>query len=174
MKTDYVMIGDSITQEGNWSKLLEGTNVLNKGIGGDTSKGLLNRLERSIDKDAHTVFIMIGINDLLLKRTVFDIFYNYTKIIEQLVSFNKKVIVQSTLYVGKELNQINPNINLDVDSLNTKLIEYCNEHNIQFLDINEILTSNNILRDEFSQDSVHINSNAYKEWAKIIIDLKAV
>lgn len=171
MKTetsDYIMLGDSITQEGNWDKLLGDIKVLNKGIGGDTTGGILHRLERSINENAHTVFLMIGINDLMLKRSVFDIFYNYTKIIEELLSLNKTVIVQSTLYVGEELNQINPNINLDVDNLNIKLHKYCDEHNIQFLDINKVLSSNSILKDEYSRDSVHINSKAYLEWAKII------
>lgn len=166
--SDYIMLGDSITQQGDWNVLLGNKNIINKGIGGDTSKGVLNRLERSINKTAHTVFLMIGINDLMLRRSVFDIYQNYIKIIEQLVSVNKTVIVQSTLHVGEGLHYINPNINLEVEDLNTKVSEYCNEHNIQFLDINKVLSSNNILKEEYSEDSVHINSEAYLEWAEVI------
>jgi lysophospholipase L1-like esterase len=73
-KFDYIMLGDSITQEGNWNELLGGVKVINKGIGGDTSVGVLNRFDRSINESAHTVFVMIGINDLMLKRTVFPDF----------------------------------------------------------------------------------------------------
>jgi lysophospholipase L1-like esterase len=169
-KFDYIMLGDSITQEGNWNELLGGVKVINKGIGGDTSAGVLNRFDRSINESAHTVFVMIGINDLMLKRTVFDIYRNYIKIIEKLLSLNKIVIVQSTLFVGERLHQINPNINLDVENLNIKLSSYCHEHNIKFLDINKAVSTNNILKDEYSHDSVHINNQAYIKWAKIIND----
>lgn len=165
---DYIMLGDSITQQGNWNQLLDDVKVINKGIGGDTSKGVLNRLERSINNNAHTVFLMIGINDLMLRRSVFDIYQNYIKIIEKILSFNKTVIVQSTLFVGEGMSRLSADINLDVDILNTKLNQYCDEQNIEFLDINKVLSHDNTLKEEYSLDSVHINKKAYIEWAKII------
>ena len=39
-----VMLGDSITEGGEWVELFPGTPVRNRGIGGDTTTGLLARL----------------------------------------------------------------------------------------------------------------------------------
>jgi lysophospholipase L1-like esterase len=164
------MLGDSMTGQGDWSSLLPKVKVLNSGIGGDTSAGVLNRLERSVSSEFHTVFVMIGINDLMLKRSVFDIYHNYIKIIEKLVSMGKTVIIQSTLYVAKELHEINQNINHGVTELNRRINEYCDNSNIQFIDINQVLSSNEVLKPEYSVDSVHINTQAYIEWAKLIED----
>jgi lysophospholipase L1-like esterase len=166
--SDYIMFGDSITAEGNWSILLEDVNVSNQGICGDTSKDLLNRFDRSINEKAHTVFLMIGINDLAQKISVAKVYENYIEIIKKLQSLNKIPIVQSTLYVGMRFNNIDPSINADVDKLNVKLIEYCNTNNIKFLDINKILAPNSILEDKYTFDSLHINEEAYLKWSDLI------
>jgi len=61
---DYkiVMIGDSITDGGLWDELLKNNLVQNRGIGGDTTDGVLDRLS-SINQKIEIAFIMIGIND---------------------------------------------------------------------------------------------------------------
>ncbi|MGL4621995.1 MAG: GDSL-type esterase/lipase family protein, partial [Chroococcidiopsis sp.] len=43
--SDIVFLGDSITDECEWSELLENPHVKNRGISGDTTMGVLNRLE---------------------------------------------------------------------------------------------------------------------------------
>ena len=65
-----VFLGDSITQ--GWGEDFKGlfgdVNVVNRGISGDTSRGLLLRLKRDvIDLSPAAVVIMIGANDLAEK-----------------------------------------------------------------------------------------------------------
>ena len=58
---------------------------VNYGIGGDTSLGLLNRLEyyNSLKK-ADKILVAIGINDFIFNRTSKEIIGNYAKIFELL------------------------------------------------------------------------------------------
>src|SRR3954451_1058356 len=42
---DVVMLGDSITEGIDWHELFPHVRILNRGIGGDTSAGVLNRLD---------------------------------------------------------------------------------------------------------------------------------
>ena len=45
---DIVMLGDSLTEWGNWHELVPEFRVINRGIAGDTSSGVLDRLEEVI------------------------------------------------------------------------------------------------------------------------------
>ncbi|HKM19400.1 MAG TPA: hypothetical protein VJY14_05000, partial [Aliarcobacter sp.] len=57
---EIMMLGDSITDEGEWSELW-GKVVQNRGISGDTTSGVLDRLY-TVNKNIKKVFIMIGVN----------------------------------------------------------------------------------------------------------------
>src|SRR5262249_13245023 len=48
---DVIMLGDSITAQGEWAELFPRAKILNLGLGSDTSAGLLNRLRDVIDRD---------------------------------------------------------------------------------------------------------------------------
>lgn len=162
------MFGDSITEYGNWDQLLATINVTNRGIAGDTTTNLLVRFDRSIDKDTDIVFLMAGINDLIQKVSIQRVLNNYINILEKLQALNIKPIVQSTLFVGEEFHNFYPNVNKNVEELNTKLLNYCNENKIIWLDINSVLAPNKILETQYTNDSVHINKKAYIEWAEYI------
>lgn len=76
-------LGDSITQSLNVNSVTD--RGVNYGIGGDTSLGLLNRLEyyNSLKK-ADKILVAIGINDFIFNRTSKEIIGNYAKIFELL------------------------------------------------------------------------------------------
>ena len=58
-------MGNSITAGGgNWSLRLDYPNIKNRGIGGDTTDGVLARLDEVIYFQPEAVFLLIGINDL--------------------------------------------------------------------------------------------------------------
>jgi hypothetical protein len=76
---NIVMIGDSITDRGLWCELTNRTDIINRGISGDTISGVLNRL-KNLNPNLQQAFIMIGINDLLRGQSVDYVFGNYKKI----------------------------------------------------------------------------------------------
>ena len=44
-KAEIVMLGDSITFGVNWNELLDNNNIINRGIGSDTTEGFIQRLD---------------------------------------------------------------------------------------------------------------------------------
>ena len=58
------MPGDSLTEGIDWRELFPDVKILNRGIGGDTSAGVLNRLDEVIGRHPKIVVLMIGANDL--------------------------------------------------------------------------------------------------------------
>ena len=52
-----VFLGDSMTDNGNWKDLFPHEHVINMGIGGDTTQGLLNRLPQVIRLKPKKIFL---------------------------------------------------------------------------------------------------------------------
>lgn len=164
------MLGDSITEwAGDWSSLL-GTSkkIVNEGISGNTGHDILNRLDYVYVHNPDYVFIMFGINDIFQGYEVDTVFSNYQKIINGIPKNTKaEIIIQSTLYVyggGLEFSHINQN----VDLLNQKLLDYTKKNNLTFLNLNDVLSKDGMLRADCNVDGVHLSQFAYSLWAKLL------
>ena len=60
-----VFLGNSITDGGQWDELFPGSApILNRGISGDITAGVLNRLDEVTDRKPSKIFLLIGTNDL--------------------------------------------------------------------------------------------------------------
>lgn len=170
-----VMIGDSITEYTEWGELFPTSAVLNRGIGSDTTYGVLKRLDSIINTKADNAFIMLGINDIAKNRSVENICEDYIQIITILEQNNVQPIIQSTLYVSTKytppLNKPIGEINSDVERLNTRLEQYCKRNNIVFINLNDELSENMTLKEEFTNDGVHLNGDGYNIWKRKISNL---
>jgi hypothetical protein len=79
-------LGDSLTSSCEWRELLgHRLTILNRGIGGDTSAGVLERAASVAELRLSAVFLMIGTNDAqLLGYSPADTLRNYGLIIQRL------------------------------------------------------------------------------------------
>ena len=59
-----VFLGNSITEMGDWKKLTGDSTVINRGIGGDITFGILQRLDEVLNRKPSKIFLLIGINDI--------------------------------------------------------------------------------------------------------------
>jgi lysophospholipase L1-like esterase len=163
-KYTTVMLGDSITDEGQWDELLDNPLVQNRGISGDTTQGVLQRLD-STNKSIKQVFIMIGVNDIMRGKEAAEVYLNYLKIIKFFQDRNIKVYIQSTLFIGEKRAE---NFNPKIEELNKKLEAFAKENSITFINLNPIFAPNKMLKKEFTFDDLHLNGAAYKLWAQEI------
>lgn len=163
-KYTTMMLGDSITDEAQWDELLNNDKVQNRGISGDTTSGVLDRLD-SISSNIQQVFIMIGVNDIMRGKEADEVYNNYLKIIKTFKDKNIKVNIQATLYIGeKRKADFNPKI----EELNKRLEKYASENQITFINLNPIFAPQKVLKKEFTFDDLHLNGSAYKLWANEI------
>ena len=166
-KFSIVMIGDSITDGAEWYELLKNNEVQNRGIGGDTTKGILDRLD-TINKSIKKAFIMIGINDIAGYKRVDEIYNNYIKILEDLERKDIKVYIQSVLYVEKNYLK-SKYANEEVFKLNNKLKKLAEHKELTFIDLNSVLAPNSYLESIYTDDGIHLNGKAYILWANEIL-----
>lgn len=169
---EYIFLGNSITASTNWSKLLGLPQAKNRGISGDISFGVLERLQDIIDRKPAKIFVLIGINDLA--RGIADslIVANYHKIVSRIRKGSSKTqIFFSTLL------PLNPSFNKFKNHMDkTDHIIYLNEEikklaskNVTIIDLySRFLDENKTLKAELSKDGLHLSSKGYELWASIL------
>jgi len=124
-----VFLGDSITQWTEWSEMFPDQNVINRGIAGDTTLGMLNRIEDIAKTKPKKVFIMIGVNDI--GKGMPNIFDNYKQILQKLKeqSPNTLIYVESVLPTNGSVD------NKKIRSLNNDLKNLCQEQDYEYIDL---------------------------------------
>ena len=103
-KNAIVMLGNSLTQSCEWSELLENPKMVNRGIAGDMTGGLLMRLDEITQHEPAQIFLMIGINDLSV-HSLDDIMKNYQAIVSDILlkTPSTKLYLQSILPVNNQV-----------------------------------------------------------------------
>jgi hypothetical protein len=61
-KGDIMFLGNSITNGNEWDELFNDASIKNRGISGDATLGVLNRLDEVTARKPGKVFLLIGIN----------------------------------------------------------------------------------------------------------------
>lgn len=79
-----VMLGDSLTQAAEWNEFFPSARILNRGIGRDTTAGVLSRFDTYLAGHPRKLFLMIGINDLREGSSVPEIVVQYRLILDKL------------------------------------------------------------------------------------------
>lgn len=170
-KGDVVMLGNSITEEVNWNELLNRNNIINRGIGWDTSEGIKNRLSSVFNTEPKLCFIMAGANDIRLGIEESVIVTNIDAITKKLIDHKIKPIVFSILYVSIDFENYKE-FNQKVKSINNELQFQCKKNGIEFIDLNKrLLNTNDLLQDQYSYDGIHLTGYGYSKWGVIVNDI---
>ncbi|QOD60875.1 polysaccharide deacetylase family protein [Polaribacter haliotis] len=172
--SDIVFLGNSITEQGgNWAEKVGIKNVKNRGISGDVTDGVLNRLDEITHFKPKTVFLLIGINDLFnlhYQKQIPSTEYVAKNIIKITDSIHQKspetiiylqtILPTAEVYMTDYINQVNNIIRNNKIDVNYKLIDLHNEF------VNE----NGLIKPELTSDGTHLNELGYEVWVKTIKD----
>ncbi|MDH3251877.1 MAG: GDSL-type esterase/lipase family protein [Ignavibacteria bacterium] len=158
-----VMLGNSITFGVQWNELMGRSGIVNRGIGSDVTEGFLHRLEYVYRLHPALCCIMGGINDIYNDIPVDSIFSTYALITRELRGHDITPVIQSTLYVSPRWKRAAEK-NRDVIALNRLLETYAREEGIDYLDLNDVLSADGVLKDEVTYDGVHLNALGYRLW----------
>ena len=162
------MLGDSITFGGEWRELLKENSLVNFGVCGDTTEGMRQRIAEMCACNPAVCFVMGGINDIFCGVSETAIVANIQSIVALLTKRGIQTIVQSTVLVST-LVEGWQTINKKVRAVNEKLQKFCAQNNISFVDVNSVLCNGDALKNEYTEDGVHLREPAYDAWAKLII-----
>jgi lysophospholipase L1-like esterase len=164
-----VFVGNSITEGGNWGELFPEHQILNRGIGGDISEGILKRLDEIIRHQPSKLFISIGTNDLAKGTAQSEIIQNYRTILKvvQTKSPETQIYVQSVLPVGK--NVIFKHDNEKIMPLNIEIEKLCSEMQVTYIDLySSFIDEAGYLNPAYTNDNLHLLGEGYLLWREII------
>lgn len=182
LENQTVLLGDSITDFFNWYELFydfsknSGQAVYNRGISGDTTDRLLERLyENVLNIEPKNIVLLIGTNDIGRGLPLSMSVENVSKIIEE----SKKVcpdinfILQAVYPINRGMrDKFEKRSNKKIDLMNKEFIKLSEKYNCIWVDITDKLkdeTEN--LKKEYTFDGLHLNVNAYKIVAENVIPL---
>jgi lysophospholipase L1-like esterase len=169
-ETEVMFLGDSITDCCEWQEVFRTVRIKNRGISGDTTEGVLNRIDEIVESHPQKLFLMIGINDINQGRQVDDIFKSYQVILRKLKEQTPetKVFIQSVLPVNNQ-KFLNNGANDKVVALNAKLKELAQEYSLHYIDLfSSFADDNRELDARYTTDGVHLNGQGYLLWKGII------
>lgn len=169
---DIIFLGNSITDFTDWNELLQLPEARNRGISGDISFGVLERLDEVIEGSPAKIFILIGINDI--SRNIPDsiILNNYRRMIQQVRSISPKTMIYfNTLLPVNNTFPDRNHFNKDqhIAAVNQGLKDICLQEKITLVDIHTpFLDNDKRLNKSFTYDGLHLNAEGYKKWALIL------
>lgn len=171
-KKDFVFLGNSITAGTDWSKLLGLPNAKNRGISGDISFGVLERLDQVISAKPAKVFVLIGINDV--SRNIPDslILRNYKNIISRIKAGSKKtkIYFYTLLPVNSSFDKFKNHYGKDdhILWLNAEIRKF-SDKKVTVIDLYpHFLDAENRLKAELTKDGLHLLPAGYQVWAELL------
>ena len=171
-KKDIVFLGNSITAGTDWAKLLDLPQAKNRGISGDITFGVLDRLQDVIDGKPSKVFIRIGINDI--SRNIPDsvILRNYKQMIARIRKGSKKtqIYFNTLLPVNSAFEKFKNHYGKDdhILYLNDEIRKF-SAKNITVVDIYPVFTDKDKhLRAELTKDGLHLIPAGYEVWSAFL------
>ena len=183
-----VFLGNSITNglRRHFSKFKR-SDVVNRGIDGDISLGILERLDELIYYKPKAVFILIGLNDFFNDLTKMPevtpkfVTKNIIKAANeiQIESPKTKIYLQTILPINTQQYQnklkkdtgnsyywLESDFEININEKIIKTNEYLRNNKIfQVIDLHPLfIDKNNIMNEKYSTDGVHLNKLGYQKW----------
>ena len=166
---EIIFLGNSLIDNCDWAELFQNPNIKNRGVGGDDTDGVLERLDEVTSSRPEKIFIMIGTNDLAYGKTVDVILSNYRKIIERIMeeSPETKIYLQSVLPTDDGFYPDRSND--DIMKINRGLNELAAEKGLVYIDLyTSFENDQGILDTKYSLDGLHIKGEGYRLWKSLI------
>jgi lysophospholipase L1-like esterase len=162
-EAEIIFAGDSLVADGPWAELY--SPIKNRGIGGETTAGLLDRLDEVTESQPRKIFLLVGTNCLAADIPVAQVVRNYRKILERIrhESPQTEVFVISVLPVNQQLRHRPAHDNRAIHEMNDRLRDLVGQfERVAFVDVFDALTdANGDLRKDLTTDGLHLNIDGY-------------
>lgn len=159
-----VFLGDSITEGGLWHEWFPDKRVVNRGIDGDTTQGVLDRLRAVSAGEPSKVFLLIGTNDLSLRAKPEEIAERAGRIVDRIRedSPNTEVVVQSVMPRHLKFRD-------RIQDVNKRYRELAEQRGLRYIDLWPALADDEgALRSALTRDNLHLGGAGYRAWVEVL------
>nr|WP_314472486.1 SGNH/GDSL hydrolase family protein [uncultured Capnocytophaga sp.] len=170
---DIVFIGNSITNGAEWNELFPRKRVKNRGISGDTSEGVYDRLDPVVKGKPTKIFILIGINDISRGIEVETIVQNMKRIVEKIQneSPKTKIYIQSILPVNPDFGMFKTHMKPElIKEINQQYQNIAKEYKVNYINLypHFLEEETDRMNEKYTNDGLHLLGEGYLLWSEII------
>ena len=185
---NVVCLGDSttygymISRKKVWPSILNNKfaedskeiNIINKGINGDTTSGMIARFERDcLNENADLLILMGGVNDIFMFQNIDKIKNNIKLIVDISNKNNVDIVLFTPIPFIKEIFTFFEADNLDLFENTLKeyvswINDYTKENNIKSIDVYNMFMNNIFKSNKYEDiyfDGVHLSENGHNVFA---------
>lgn len=159
-----VFLGDSQVEQAEWHEIFgDIPAVLNRGISGDYTAGVLERLPEILRHKPLKIFLLVGVNDLFFGKTIAEIEADYRNIVQRTraESPGSELYLLSILPVNNKVRDIGME-NSAIQAMNERIRQIAKDFALQYIDLYTPLTDlDGNLAAKFTDDGLHINGLGY-------------
>ncbi|MFA5289474.1 MAG: GDSL-type esterase/lipase family protein [Candidatus Izemoplasmatales bacterium] len=165
-KGGILFLGDSITQDYPIHDFFPGLHLYNRGIGGDTTEGLLKRLDVSVfELEPKSIILLIGTNDLSQLQDGVEM---SAKRLQMAVDQIHERLPETRIYL-LAVYPVNPNVHrVSVGERDNGKIQALNRHlkdisGVTYIDLTPLLQdASGNLDPSCTPDGLHLNEKGYR------------
>ena len=170
---DIVFIGNSITNGAEWNELFPQKRVKNRGISGDTSEGVFDRLDAVVKGKPAKIFILIGVHDISREIKVETIVLNMKQIVEKIQkeSPKTKIYIQSILPVNPDFEMFKGHMKPDlIKEINQFYQNIAQEYKVNYIDLYSHFLEDGTdkMNKKYTNDGLHLLGEGYLLWREIV------
>ena len=173
-ENDIVFLGNSITDGGEFNELFGMNNIKNRGITSDVISGVEQRLDQVLRGKPKKIFLLIGINDISHKLSAEQIASNYERLVDRIISGSPqtKLYLQSIMPINNDFKRYKNLFGTEkvIVETNALIKKIATEKGVAFIDLTNTLADETTgkLKEEFTNDGLHLTGNGYKAWVEKI------
>ena len=160
-----VMIGDSLTARGDFSKYFESAEMKNLGINGDTIAGVTERLVQAEEAAPDLLFILCGINSLS-DRTKESCLEEYEALLTRADAMEgePRIVIESVLPISRGWQEWKVCSDETVRAFNDGIRALAEAHGFEYLDLYGKYELCGAMDPDLTTDGLHLNESGYDIW----------
>jgi lysophospholipase L1-like esterase len=157
-----VLLGDSITEQGEWHELLPDRPVVNAGHSGFTTAQLVDVAVDVAAAEPEIVYVLAGTNDIRDSLPATTTAEHYRRLLDALAASPATTVVVQTVLPRADAPAA-------VDEINRELTEIAAERRLRVLDLHTPFDDGSGgLRPAETTDGVHLAAAGYERWAALL------
>lgn len=170
---EIVMVGNSLTDGAEWSELFGDPRIKNRGISGDVTAGVLQRLDEISQRKPVKVFLLIGTNDLARGIGADSVLRNILRIVARLkqAAPATNVYVQSILPVNPSFGKFAGHMAKAPEArwVNKALQDSAVRNRYTFVDLYAaFVKTGDRLDAAYTNDGLHLNGAGYQLYKHLL------
>lgn len=165
-KGRVLFLGDSITEGGLWSDLFPELPTTNRGIGGEATYDLLERVDATIN-DPIAVSLLIGTNDLHGPRELREV----SQIVERTDEIVRRIreAAPDALILLNSLTPRTEHLTAQLQAINVGYRQIAERYDAEYVDLWPAFADDSgVVKPGLTRDNLHLTPAGYLTWVEVL------